>query len=146
MMICMFGGFLSVYYFVNIYFDMVFLKEDDVGVVGEDLYLDKVRDFVDRLLGVFELFLGIFYVSVNLEKYKGILFYVDMGVFLIVEVIIVQFEFKYFVKLIGEKYFWDVVEKVMKVVDDNQVKDGFLFIFIYVISGEFCGENICLGS
>jgi mannosyl-oligosaccharide alpha-1,2-mannosidase len=142
----MLGGLLSAHYLANTYPDMAPLKEDDVGAAGEDLYLDKARDLADRLLGAFESPSGIPYASVNLEKSKGIPSHADMGASSTAEATTVQLEFKYLAKLTGEKYFWDAVEKVMKVVDDNQAKDGLLPIFIYATSGEFRGENIRLGS
>lgn len=146
MMICMLGGLFLVYYFLIMFLQLVFILDDDFGKFGEDLYLEKVKDLVDRLMVVFDLFFGILYVSVNLKEFKGIILYVDLGVLFMVEIMILQFEFKYFVKLMGEKDFWDKVEKVIQLVDDNGVQDGLVFIFIFVIMGKFYGENIRLGS
>ncbi|CRK42370.1 hypothetical protein BN1708_016926, partial [Verticillium longisporum] len=62
------------------------------------------------------------------------------------EVTTLQLEFKYLAKLTGEKYYWDKVEKVMQVVDDNGAQDGLVPIYIYATSGKFRGSNIRLGS
>ena len=142
----MLGGLLSAHYLSSEFPDMAPLTEDDPGAPGEDLYLEKSRDLADRLMSAFDSPSGVPFASVNLEKYKGIPSHSDMGASSTAEATSVQLEFKYLAKLTGEKYFWDKVEKVMEIVDENNVEDGLVPIFIYANSGEFQGHNIRLGS
>ncbi|KAF7544765.1 hypothetical protein G7Z17_g9710 [Cylindrodendrum hubeiense] len=142
----MMGGLLSAHYISNEYPHLAALKDDDEGAAGEDLYLDKAKDLADRLMGAFDSASGIPYASVNLEKYEGIPSHSDMGASSTAEATSLQLEFKYLAKLTGEKDYWDRVEKVMKIVDDNGEQDGLLPIYIYATSGEFRGNNIRLGS
>ncbi len=69
-----------------------------------------------------------------------------MGASSTAETTTLQLEFKYLAKLTGEKAFWDKVEKVMELVDNNGAKDGLVPIYIYATTGEFRGDNIRLGS
>ncbi|GJN73287.1 mannosyl-oligosaccharide alpha-1,2-mannosidase [Purpureocillium lilacinum] len=142
----MLGGLLSAHYLSTEFPNMAPLKDDDPGMPGEDLYLEKARDLGDRLLAAFESQSGVPYASVNLAKYQGIPSHADMGASSTAEATSVQLEFKYLAKLTGEKHFWDKAEKVMEIIDDNNPKDGLVPIYIYATSGEFRGENIRLGS
>lgn len=142
----MLGGLLSAHYLSTEFPDLAPLDEDDPGTPGEDLYLEKGKDLADRLISAFDTPSGIPYSSVNLEKFKGIPSPSDRGAASTAEATSVQLEFKYLAKLTGEKAFWDVAEKVMEVVDGNNIKDGLVPIFIHPSSGEFRGENIRLGS
>lgn len=142
----MLGGLLSAHYLSTEFPNMAPLKDDDPGMPGEDLYLEKARDLGDRLLAAFESGSGVPYASVNLAKYQGIPSHADMGASSTAEATSVQLEFKYLAKLTGEKHFWDKAEKVMEIIDDNNPKDGLVPIYIYATSGEFRGENIRLGS
>ncbi|KAM0564223.1 hypothetical protein ACHAPJ_000433 [Fusarium lateritium] len=142
----MMGGLLSAHYLSNEFPGLAPLADDDPGAAGEDLYLEKAKDLADRLISAFDSPSGIPYASVNLHKYEGIPSHVDMGASSTAEATTVQLEFKYLAKLTGEKDYWDKVEKVMKVVDDNGAQDGLVPIFIFATSGEFKGENIRLGS
>ncbi|UNI21173.1 Mannosyl-oligosaccharide 1,2-alpha-mannosidase [Purpureocillium takamizusanense] len=142
----MLGGLLSAHYLSTEFPNMAPLKEDDPGMPGEDLYLEKARDLGDRLMAAFETQSGVPYASVNLAKYQGIPSHADMGASSTAEATSVQLEFKYLAKLTGEKHFWDKAEKVMEVIDDNNPTDGLVPIYIYATSGEFRGENIRLGS
>lgn len=142
----MLGGLLSAHYLSTEFPELAPLTEDDEGESGEDLYLEKGKDLADRLLSAFESPSGVPYSSVNLEKFKGIPSHDDFGAASTAEATSVQLEFKYLAKLTGEKYFWDKVEKVMEVVDDNNVEDGLVPIYIYPNNGEFKGDNIRLGS
>ncbi|CAI4216685.1 unnamed protein product [Parascedosporium putredinis] len=89
---------------------------EDAG--GEDLYLEKAKDLADRLIVAFDS----------------------------PPTATLQLEFKYLAKLTGEKFYWDKVEKVMQVIDDNGTEDGLVPIFIYPDSGKFKGRNVRLGS
>ncbi|KAM5355938.1 hypothetical protein ACJ41O_002584 [Fusarium nematophilum] len=142
----MMGGLLSAHYLSNEFPELAPLSDDDEGAAGEDLYLEKAKDLADRLLSAFDSPSGIPYASVNLQKYQGIPSHADMGASSTAEATTVQLEFKYLAKLTGERDFWDRVEKVMQVVDDNGAKDGLVPIYIYATNGEFRGTNIRLGS
>ncbi|KAH7171047.1 glycoside hydrolase family 47 protein [Dactylonectria macrodidyma] len=142
----MMGGLLAAHYISNEYPHLAALTDDDEGAAGEDLYLDKAKDLADRLMGAFDTPSGIPYSSVNLEKYEGIPSHADMGASSTAEATSVQLEFKYLAKLTGEKDYWDRVERVMKVVDDNGAQDGLLPIYIYATTGKFRGSNVRLGS
>ncbi|KAH0526505.1 hypothetical protein TsFJ059_009813 [Trichoderma semiorbis] len=142
----MLGGLLSAHYLSTEYPTLAPLVEDDEGAPGEDLYLEKARDLADRLLSAFESDSGVPYASVNLAEYKGLPSHSDNGASSTAEATTLQLEFKYLAKLTGEKNFWDKVEKVMEVVDDNHPEDGLVPIYIYADSGEFRGSNIRLGS
>jgi len=142
----MLGGLLSAHYLSNQFPNMAPIKDDDPGTPGEDLYLEKARDLADRLLAAFETPSGVPYASVNLGKFEGIASHDTMGASSTAETTTLQLEFKYLAKLTGEKVFWDKVEKVMQVVDENNETDGLVPIYISPSTGEFVGGNIRLGS
>ena len=142
----MMGGLLRAHYLSNEFPSLAPQADDDAGAAGEDLYLEKAKDLADRLLSAFDSESGIPYASVNLGKYQGIPSHVDMGASSTAEATSLQLEFKYLAKLTGEKFYWDKVEKVMQVVDDNGAKDGLLPIYIYPTTGEFRSKNVRLGS
>ncbi|KJZ78387.1 hypothetical protein HIM_02425 [Hirsutella minnesotensis 3608] len=142
----MLGGLLAAHYLSTEFPDMAPLAEDDPGKPGEDLYLEKAKDLGDRLLAAFESESGVPYASVNLEQYVGIPSHADMGASSTAEATSLQLEFKYLAKLTGEKQFWKKAEKVMEVVDNNNVPSGLVPIYIYATNGEFRGDNIRLGS
>lgn len=142
----MLGGLLSAHYISNEYPHLAAQEDDDPGKAGEDLYLEKAKDLADRLMAAFDSPSGIPFASVNLGKMEGLPSHADNGASSTAEATTVQLEFKYLAKLTGEKNFWDKVEKVMEIVDDNNPKDGLVPIYIYATSGEFRGSNIRLGS
>jgi mannosyl-oligosaccharide alpha-1,2-mannosidase len=142
----MLGGLLSAHYLSTEYPDLAPIADDDPGKPGEDLYLEKAKDLADRLMAAFDSPSGVPYASVNLATYKGIVSHADMGASSTAETTTLQLEFKYLAKLTGEKDYWDKVEKVMQLVDDNGARDGLVPIFIYATTGKFQGENIRLGS
>ncbi|KAL2199232.1 glycoside hydrolase family 47 protein [Corynascus similis CBS 632.67] len=142
----MLGGLLSAHYLSTEYPNLAPIPDDDPGQPGEDLYLEKAKDLADRLMAAFDSPSGVPYASVNLAQYKGIESHADLGASSTAETTTLQLEFKYLAKLTGEKDFWDKVEKVMKLVDDNGAKDGLVPIFIYATTGKFQGNNIRLGS
>lgn len=142
----MMGGLLSAHYLANAYPDLAPQADDDPGAPGEDLYLEKAKDLADRLLSAFESGSGVPYASVNLGKYEGLPSHDDGGASSTAEATTLQLEFKYLAKLTGEKNFWDKVEKVMQVLDDNGAREGLVPIYIYADSGKFRGSNIRLGS
>lgn len=142
----MLGGLLSAHYLSTNYPNLAPITDDDVGAPGEDLYIEKATDLADRLLGAFDSASGVPYASINLNTSKGIPSHADGGASSTAEATTVQLEFKYLAKLTGEADYWQVVENVMKVVDDQQQEDGLLPIFLYADNGQFRGNNIRLGS
>ncbi|OHE93037.1 glycosyl hydrolase family 47 [Colletotrichum orchidophilum] len=142
----MLGGLLSAHYLSTEFPELAAIKDDDPGAPGEDLYLEKAKDLADRLMSAFDSPSGVPYASVNLATYKGIVSHADGGASSTAETTTLQLEFKYLAKLTGEKDFWDKVERVMKVVDDNGAQDGLVPIYLYATTGEFRGDNIRLGS
>ena len=142
----MLGGLLSAHYLATEFPNMAPLAEDDPGTPGEDLYLEKAKDLADRLLAAFDSQSGIPYASVNIGTFKGIPSHDDMGASSTAEATTLQLEFKYLAKLTGEKDFWDKVEKVMQVIDDQGATDGLVPIYVYPTTGEFRGSNVRLGS
>lgn len=142
----MMGGLLSAHYLSSAYPDLAPIRDDDPGAPGEDLYLEKAKDLADRLVTAFDSESGVPYASVNLGKYEGLPSHDDAGASSTAEATTLQLEFKYLAKLTGEKMYWDKVEKVMQVLDDNGAKDGLVPIYMYANSGKFRGNNIRLGS
>ena len=142
----MLGGLLSAHFLSNEFPDMAPLGDDDKGAPGEDLYLEKAADLADRLLGAFDSESGVPYASVNLKSSKGVLPRTDAGASSTAEAGGVQLEFKFLAYLTGEKNYWDKVEKVMEVIDNNSMQDGLLPVYIYATTGTFRGDNIRLGS
>ncbi|ORY56687.1 family 47 glycosyl hydrolase [Pseudomassariella vexata] len=142
----MLGGLLSAHYLANEYPQLAPLVDDDEGAPGEDLYLEKAKDLADRLMPAFESESGVPYASVNLGKEIGLPSHDDGGASSTAEATTLQLEFKYLSKLTGERFYWDKVEKVMQVIDDNGAKDGLVPIYVYADGGNFRGQNIRLGS
>ncbi|KAG4304901.1 hypothetical protein PORY_001576 [Pneumocystis oryctolagi] len=124
----MLGGLLSAY----------FLSKDD-------LYLTKATDLSNRLLKAFDSPSGIPYSNVNLHNGNGRL-YGTTNDALIAEAATLQLEFKYISFLIKSKEHWDKAEKVMRIIKDNNVKDGLVPVFINVVNGKFSNNYLTLGS
>ena len=125
----MLGGLLSAYY-----------------LSANDMFLDKAVDLADRLIGAFDSPSGIPYSSVNLHTKKGIKNHVDNGASSTAEVATLQLEFKYLAKLTGEQMYWEKVEEIMKVLDDNHPKAGLAPIYVNTDTGKYQGNLIRLGS
>lgn len=138
----MLGGLLSAHYISTTFPEMAPVKDN----LGEDLYIEKAADLADRLLGAFDSKSGVPYASVNLQDSKGVPNHSDGGASSTAEAGSLQLEFKYLALLTGEKNYWDKVEKVMQVIDDNGMQDGLLPIYIFPDSGNFRGTLIRLGS
>lgn len=139
----MLGGLLSAHY-LSTGFPGTYASVDDD--LSDDLYIEKATDLADRLLGAYETESGIPYASINLKSMKGIPSHMDGGASSTAEATSLQLEMKYLAKLTGEDHYWDTAEKVMKVVDDNNPKDGLVPIFIHPDTGQFRTDNIRLGS
>lgn len=125
----MLGGLLSAYY----------LSENS-------MFLNKAVDLGDRLLGAFNTPSGLPYASVNLRTKKGVKNHVDNGASSTAEVSTLQLEFKYLAKLTGESLYWEKVENIMKVLDDNHPADGLVPIYVNPDTGKYQGNLIRLGS
>lgn len=125
----MLGGLLSAY----------FLSQND-------MFLDKAVDLGDRLLGAFESPSGLPYASVNLKTKKGVKNHVDNGASSTAEVSTLQLEFKYLSKLTGESLYWEKVEKIMQILDNNHAQDGLVPIYVHPDTGRYQGQIIRLGS
>lgn len=125
----MLGGLLSAHY-----------------LTGDDMYLDKGTDLANRLLGAFDSPSGLPYASVNLHSTKGIKSHTDGGASSTAEVSTLQLEFKYLAKLTGEPLYWEKVEKVMEVLDNNHPEEGLVPIYVSPDTGKYEGNNIRLGS
>lgn len=142
----MLGGLLSAHYLSTKYPDLAPVSDDDVGSPGEDLYIEKATDLADRLVGAFDSKSGVPFASINLNTSEGIPAHVLGGSSSTAEATTLQLEFKYLAKLTGEAEYWQLVEKVMQVVDDQKMEDGLLPIYIHPDSGTFRGKDIRLGS
>ncbi|KAK2882741.1 hypothetical protein FQN49_000053 [Arthroderma sp. PD_2] len=142
----MLGGLLSAHYLSKTYPTLAPLTDDDDGAPGDDLYIEKATGLAERLLGAFDSPSGIPFASLNLNSSAGVPSHTDNGASSTAEAGSLQLEFKYLAKLTGEAHYWEKVEKVMEVIDGNEMKDGLLPIFILANTGEFMGHNIRLGS
>jgi mannosyl-oligosaccharide alpha-1,2-mannosidase len=142
----MLGGLLSAHYLSTQYPDLAPLNDDDVGAAGEDLYIEKAADLAERLLGAFESPSGIPWSNVNLNTSEGVVVHFDEGATSTSEAGSVQLEFKYLAKLTGEAEYWKVVEKAMKLVDQQKPQDGLVRTAIHPDNGAFKGDSISLGN
>lgn len=125
----MLGGLLSAH----------FLTQDD-------LYLDKATDLANRLISAFDSPSGIPFASVNLHSGSGVRSHTDMGASSTAEAATLQLEFKYLSKLTGESLYWEKVEKVMAVLENNHPADGLVPIYVHPDNGKFQESTIRLGS
>ncbi|KAF4555346.1 putative glycosyl hydrolase family 47 protein 5 [Elsinoe fawcettii] len=138
----MLGGLLSAHYLSTEFKSWAPV----VDKLSDDLYLEKATDLADRLLGAYNSTSGVPYASVRLATRQGLISHDDGGASSTAEATSLQLEMKYLSKLTGETTYWETAEKVMKVVDDNGVRDGLVPIYIYADQGTFRGDNIRLGS
>ncbi len=142
----MIGGLLSAHYLSTEFPNMASISADDPGNKDEDLYLEKAKDLADRVIGAFDSKSGVPYASVNLHTFRGVQSHDDGGASSTAEAATLQLEYKYLSKLTGEADYWERVENVIKVIDDNGAQDGLVPIYIYAPTGKFRGDNIRLGS
>ncbi|EDK43156.1 mannosyl-oligosaccharide 1,2-alpha-mannosidase [Lodderomyces elongisporus NRRL YB-4239] len=126
----MLGGLLSAYHLSN---------EDEV-------YLNKAIELASSLAGAYDSPSGLPYASVNLQTGKGIKNHVDNGASSTAEVATLQLELKYLAKLTGDVQWWDKAQKIMQVLDSNNVVDGLVPIYVNVDTGKYQGKLIRLGS
>lgn len=134
----MLGGLLSAHYLSTR------LPDADSG--RNSVYLTKAISLADRLLGAYDSPSGVPYASVQLETAQGIRAHDMSGSSSTAEATTLQIEMKYLAHLTGNATYWRTAEQVMKVVDDNNVQDGLVPIFIDPESGRFVGAEIRIGS
>ncbi|OJJ72310.1 hypothetical protein ASPBRDRAFT_41990 [Aspergillus brasiliensis CBS 101740] len=134
----MLGGLLSAHYLST--------QLPDVSSGRDSVYLSKAVDLADRLLAAYDSGSGIPYASVNLAKRKGIRSHADGGASSTAEAATVQLEMKYLSNLTGNKVYWHKAERVMEVLDSNNVQDGLVPIFVHPDTGRFRHKTIRLGS
>lgn len=124
------GGLLSAHYLTD-----------------DDIYIEKSVVLANKLLGAFDSVTGIPFANVNLKTGK---FVKNMGTFAhstsVSEVGSLQLEFKYLAKLTGEKLYWEKVEKVMKLIDDNHPIDGLVPTYIFPGDAKFKNSVYKLGA
>ncbi len=138
MTIRMLGGLLSAHYLSTIL--------PHVSSRRDYVYLTKAVDLADRLLGAYESKSGIPYASVNIGTRQGLPSHADGGASSTAEATTVQLEMKYLAHLTGNKNYWLKAEQVMKVIDDHQMQDGLVPIFVHPETGQFRYSEIRLGS
>ncbi|KAL4745271.1 hypothetical protein BDW72DRAFT_186887 [Aspergillus terricola var. indicus] len=134
----MLGGLLSAHYLSTVL--------PDVSSQRDYIYLSKAVDLADRLLGAYESRSGIPYASVNIRTRQGLPSHADGGASSTAEATSVQLEMKYLAHLTGKEVYWRKAEHVMKIIDDQQMQDGLLPIFIHPDTGRFRYQEIRLGS
>jgi hypothetical protein len=134
----MLGGLLSAHY-LSTCLPAVSSRRDHI-------YLSKAVDLADRLLGAYDSPSGIPYASIHLATRRGLISHADGGASSTAEATTLQLEMKYLSNLTGTDVYWRKAEKVMQVIDDINVPDGLVPIFIAPHSGKFTTREIRLGS
>jgi hypothetical protein len=134
----MLGGLLSAHYLST--------RLPAVSSRRDHIYLSKAVDLADRLLGAYDSPSGIPYASIHLATRRGLISHADGGASSTAEATTLQLEMKYLSNLTGNDVYWRKAEKVMQVVDDINVPDGLVPIFIAPHSGKFTTREIRLGS
>ncbi|KAI8981325.1 glycoside hydrolase [Trametes punicea] len=123
------GGLLSAYTLTN-----------------DSMYLEKAKDLADRILPAFDTPSGLPLSHVNLAQRRGYKTSDNRGLVSTAEVSTLQLEFRYLSHLTGNDLYWDVVEKVMKTINDHRVNTGLASIFMNPEDGRFVLSPIRLGS
>lgn len=140
------GGLLGAHYLSTTYPNMAPVPPLPNPQKNEDLYLELATDLADRMLGAFSSQSGIPFATFNLQTRTGVVAQADGGSCSTAEAATLQLELKYLADLTGEKNYWEAAERVIKVMDDNGMRDGLVPIFLSGQTGKFQGENIRLGS
>lgn len=134
----MLGGLLSAHYLTS--------RLPGVSSSQDSVYLSKAVDLADRLLGAYESASGIPYASIDLRTGRGIRSHADGGSSSMAEAATLQLEMKYLADITGNEIYWRKAERVMQVLDANNMKDGLLPIFVDPASGRFTTREIRIGS
>lgn len=124
----MLGGLLSAYYLSN-----------------DEMYLEKARGLADRILPAFDSPSGIPTEEVNLARgvaEQAYLYTISSTA----EVATLQLEFKYLAHITGEEKYWRAVEKVIQVIEANNMPNALVPIFIAPRTGKFSTREIRMGS
>ncbi|PFH45060.1 glycoside hydrolase family 47 protein [Amanita thiersii Skay4041] len=124
------GGLLSAYH----------LSKND------PLFLERAIDLADRLLPAFETKSGVPQAMSNLGQRLGIYDRGNGGMVSTAEVTTLQLEFRYLSFISGDWTYWDVSEKVMRIVRNLTMPIGLAPIFMNPQEGEFVHSEIRLGS
>lgn len=133
----MLGGLLSAHYLAK--------RFPDVSSRRDSVYLTKAVDLAERLLAAYDTPSGIPYASVHLSRRVGIPSH-DGGASSMAEAATLQLEMKYLAYLTGNETYWRKAEKVMQVLDDNNMEAGLLPIYVSPQTGRFTSREIRLGS
>ncbi|KAL3426365.1 glycosyl hydrolase family 47 [Phlyctema vagabunda] len=134
----MLGGLLSAHHLAT--------QLPEISSRRDYIYLNKSVDLADRLLGAFSSQSGLPYASVNLKTGAGVSSHFNGGASSTAEASTLQLELKYLAHLTGNEVYWRKAENVMKVLDDNEMQDGLLPIFVHPETGSFTSAEIRLGS
>ncbi|KAL8243938.1 hypothetical protein R6Q59_010196 [Mikania micrantha] len=134
----MFGGLLSAHHLAAI-MPGASSKRDHV-------YLNRSIDLAQRLLGAHQSPSGVPHSSIHLGKGRGISSHNNAGASSLAEVSTLQLEMTYLSNLTGNPIYWQKAGKAMQVLDDHQIPDGLLPIYIHPDNGKFMGEEIRVGS
>jgi endoplasmic reticulum Man9GlcNAc2 1,2-alpha-mannosidase len=112
------GGLLSANYLSVEHSDLAPTDDDDVGLPGEDLYIEKATDLADRLLGAYESQTKIPYPKIKIASRKG-----SGKSITVAKAAGASLEFRHLSKELGEKIFWEASEKVSEIAA-LKTKDG----------------------
>ncbi|KAI5918706.1 glycoside hydrolase family 47 protein [Camillea tinctor] len=134
----MLGGLLSAHYLATLL--------PDVKSRRDPIYLTKAVELAERLLPAFESRSGIPYASVHLGAKRGLPSHADGGASSTAEATTIQMEMKYLSYLTGNSTYWEKAENVMKVIAENNARDGLVPIFVHPQTGRFTTPEIRLGS
>src|SRR5262249_8991202 len=132
------GGLLSAHYLST--------RLPDIASRRDSIYLAKATDLANRLMGAYQSPSGVPYASIYLDSGSGVGSHVDGGASSTAEATTVQLEMKYLAHLTNNESYWRAAEKVMQVVDENNMEDGLVPIFIHPETGRFTTREIRLGS
>ncbi len=134
----MLGGLLSAHYLST--------RLPGVSSRRDPVYLDKATDLAGRLIGAYKSPSGVPYASIYLDTGNGVVSHADGGASSTAEATTLQLEMKYLAYLTNNESYWRAAEKVMEVVDGNNMEGGLLPIFINTKTGKFTTQEIRLGS
>lgn len=134
----MLGGLLSAHYLAG--------KLPGVSSESDPVYLEKAIDLGDRLLPAYKSQAGIPYSGVNIGSKISGLSHDDSGASTMAEAGTLQLEMKYLSYLTGNDEYWRRAEHVIKILDDIEMDDGLLPIFVHPDLAGFMTLEIRLGS
>ena len=133
----MLGGLLSAHYLAT---QLPQASEED------GIYLSRAVDLADRLLAAYDSPSGLPYASVHLGRKQGLPSHVNQGASSTAEVGTLQLEMKYLSYLTDNEIYWRKAERVMKLIDDHEMPDGLVPIYMSPETGRFVTPDTRLGS